>query len=165
MLKTKEEIIEWLNKYGVEDYTVNEDLTVNVDGYVDLSFKKLKSIDIQFNKVSADFFCIYNELTSLKGCPQIVGGNFSCHSNSLTSLKGSPKEVGGSFDCSNNQLTSLDGCPKEVGGWFHCRNNSKLNNLENIIDFKEIKKILTINNNKLTIEYNNVKNKFKKFKI
>ena len=48
-----------------------------------------------------------------------VTGNFNCSSNDLTSLAGSPETVGGWVDCSYNRLTSLVGCPKTIGGHFH----------------------------------------------
>ena len=78
---------------------------------------------INFGKVTGDFNCSYNQLTSLKGAPQEVGGNFICYSNRLTSLKGAPQIVGGGFYCSNPQLTSLEGAPQKVGGGFYCANN------------------------------------------
>ena len=40
-----------------------------------------------------------------------VGVYFSCYNNQLTSLKYCPETVGG-FYCSNNQLTSLEYCPE-----------------------------------------------------
>ena len=83
MLKTKEEIIVWLDKYGVENYTINEDLTVNVNDSVNLIENNLKSIDVQFNVVSRNFFCNNNQLTSLEGCPKEIGGVFWCHDNEL----------------------------------------------------------------------------------
>ena len=62
--------------------------------------------------VGGNFFCHYNQLTSLAGAPKKVGGSFSCYSNLLTSLEGAPEKVGGSFWCYNNQLpegTTYDG--------------------------------------------------------
>lgn len=74
-----------------------------------------------------DVSCFYisnNRLTSLEGCPQIVGRHFDCSQNKLTSLKGCPKKIGGYFDCTNNLLESLDGCPTEVTGSFFCFSNT-----------------------------------------
>jgi|SRR6056300_1523436 hypothetical protein len=75
---------------------------------------------IKFGKVSGNFNCSYNNLTSLGGAPQEVGGNFDCRYNYLTSLEGAPQKVGGNFYCSGNNLTSLEGAPQEVGGDFDC---------------------------------------------
>jgi hypothetical protein len=148
--KTIDEIKDWLDKYGIKNYTINDDLTVDVDGDVDLSYKELTKIKVQFRNVGGYFYCIDNQLTSLEGapssvgtgfdcsnnqlislegCPSSVGGNFYCYNNQLTSLEGCPSSVGGHFYCSNNQLTSLEGCPSSVGGYFYCYNN-KLTSLE-----------------------------------
>ncbi len=127
MLKTKEEIKKWLDKYSITKYTINEDLTVDVDGSVDLYKRKLKSIDVQFGIVKGFFYCHENQLTSLEGCPKYVGLDFACYGN--------PTE-------------GLDYCPKEIGGQFYCENNPQLGNLKKLTDFNEIKKILDIKKNK-----------------
>ena len=46
-------------KIGVKNYTINEDLSVDVDG------------DLQLTKKGTG-------LTSLKGCPEYIGGDFDC---------------------------------------------------------------------------------------
>ena len=88
-LQTKEEIKDWLDKYSVKNYTINNDLTVDVRDHINLSNKELKEIPLKFGTVS---------------------GNFNCSHNKLKNLEFSPKEVGGSFDCSYNKLTSLKDC-------------------------------------------------------
>jgi len=87
--------------------------------------------DLSDIKVTVDFKCSYNKLTSLEGCPREVGGSFFCNNNDLTSLEGCPREVGGHFWCNNlNNLTSLEGSPKEVGIDFNCFWNKNLTSLE-----------------------------------
>ncbi|MCK9471987.1 MAG: hypothetical protein M0Q88_09575, partial [Bacilli bacterium] len=56
-------------------------------------------------------------------------GNFDCNDNQLTSLEGAPQRVGGFFSCSYNQLTTLEGVPQRVGEYFSCYNN-KLKNID-----------------------------------
>lgn len=122
----------WLDEYGVKNYTINDDYTIDVNGYVNLVGRDLTEIPeyIQFGVVIGDFNCYNNQLTSLKGCPKEVRlGNFLCHHNQLTSLEGAPKEVGRFFQCSFNQLTSLEGAPENVGGSFYC-NYNKLTTLK-----------------------------------
>jgi hypothetical protein len=130
--------------YNIKNYIINSDMSINVDGDVNLRNKSLKSLPLKFNKVSGDFICSFNILTSLKGCPievggdficywnllmslegcpEKVGGDFSCYKNKLTSLLESPKKINGNFNCSVNELTSLKGCPKEVCGDFYCFEN------------------------------------------
>jgi hypothetical protein len=116
-------------KYDIENYTINPDGTVDVDGDIDLINRRLKAIPLKFNRVGGDFYCDNNQLTTLEGSPKEVGRGFWCDYNQLTTLEGSPKVVSGGFYCSNNQLTTLEGSPKEVGGGFYCDYN-KLNTLE-----------------------------------
>ena len=122
-LQTREEIEAWLQKMKIKNYTIRDDLMVDVDGNVDLSFKKLSFIPVKFWEVSGDFKCGDNQLTSLKGAPREVGGHFMCFHNQLESLKGAPREVGGHVNCSWNELQSLEGAPREVGGGFDCSYN------------------------------------------
>jgi hypothetical protein len=120
----QDEIKDWLDEMGVENYTINSNGTVDVEGDVDLRDKTLKSIPIQFGKVTGYFTCTNNKLTSLAGAPQTVDGGFYCANNKLTSLAGAPQTVGGGFYCTNNKLTSLAGAPQTVGGGFYCANNN-----------------------------------------
>ena len=103
-------------KYNIRNYTINDDLSIDVYGNVDIqyvttrrSINILDEIPIKFNKVSGYFNCSNNRLTSLENCPKYVGKMFRCDENNLTSLEHSPEFVGGSFDCYFNPLKSLDG--------------------------------------------------------
>ena len=73
-------------KYGIENYTINNDGSIDVDGHVNLSNKDLKNLPLKFNKVIGDFNCRGNQLASLKGCPKEVGGEFYCFRNKLPKL-------------------------------------------------------------------------------
>jgi len=78
---------------------------------------------VRFGKVTHNFHCTYNSLTSLDGAPQEVGGNFYCYDNQLTSLEGGPTIVNGDYNCASNQLISLKGAPELVKGYFDCCRN------------------------------------------
>jgi len=125
----EEEIHSICKKYGIENYTINPDGTIDVDGDVDLYDKSLTKLPLNFNKVSGHFFCEFNKLTSLEGSPKSVGGGFQCTRNQLTSLEGAPQSVSGGFLCAFNQLTNLLGAPNSVGGYFGCDYN-RLTSLE-----------------------------------
>jgi hypothetical protein len=121
-------IEEICKQYNILNYTINSDGSIDVDGDVWIASwsrnkNEINKLPLKFNKVTGNFSCTWNKLTSLDGAPNYVDGHFSCNHNQLTSLEGCPKEVGGYFDCNNNQLTSLDGCPNYVGGNFHCFGN------------------------------------------
>ena len=80
--------------------------------------------DLKIEYTGGDFYCYYNELTSLQGGPKEVGGDFYCSDNKLTSLQGAPTKVGSHFYCSNNKLTSFKDLPlKKMNGIFNFRNN------------------------------------------
>jgi hypothetical protein len=116
-------------KWGIENYTINDDGFIDIDDSVNLSWRSLIKFPLKFRNIEGYFSCSSNKLTSLEGCPESVGSSFSCRFNQLTSLVGSPKSVGGNFTCNNNQLTSLEGCPKSIGGSFYCLGN-QLTSLE-----------------------------------
>ena len=104
-------------KYGIENYTINPDGSIDVAGDVDLSFNDLTELPLRFNKVTGNFNCGGNNLTTLKGCPRWIGGNFICSYNQLTSLEFSPDYVGGGFWCQYNNLTN-NYCETEIGSSF-----------------------------------------------
>ena len=118
-------IKEWLRKYNIENYTINKDFTIDVDGNVILVLKDLSKFPeyIQFGVVGGNFDCSNNNIISLRGCPRKVDGFFNCNYNKLKSLEKGPVEVGSSVYCFRNNLKSLEGAPKEVGGSFYCDNN------------------------------------------
>ena len=123
-------IRKWLDEHGVKNYTINNDLTIDVDGNVDLSFYEEEQLPdyIQFGNVKGVFYIRESDMISLRGCPVRVGKDFICDlCGKLTSLEGAPKEVDGGFYCRYcSNLTLLKGCPKEVQGNFSCRYCSNL---------------------------------------
>jgi hypothetical protein len=110
-------------EFHITNYTINADYSIDVNNHVDISFRDLTKLPITFNKVSGDFNCSNNHLSSLEGCPTEVVGDFICSYNKLTTLEWCPKVVGHNFHCNNNELTSLEHCPKEVNNNLMCHNN------------------------------------------
>jgi hypothetical protein len=130
------EIHKICKQYGIQNYTINSDGSIDVDGNVGLNFnaipgmysssnlnKRLTKLPLKFRNVTGNFLCMNNYLTSLEGSPQLVGGSFNCHSNQLTSLIGSPQQVGVHFSCNCNFISSFVGSPKSIGGIFSCDDN------------------------------------------
>jgi hypothetical protein len=132
--ESHEDIRSICQKYDIENYKINDDGSIDVDGNIYLAEFNLAELPLNFRNISGFVNCNSNRLTSLEGCPKSIGGSFACGDNKLTSLKGCPKSVGGGFSCSDNLLTSLEGCPKSVGGNFYCIANrltsNKLTSLE-----------------------------------
>ena len=110
-------------KYGIGNYIINQDGSIDVNGDVYLENKTLSVLPLKFNRVGGYFFCYDNKLTTLEGSPKEVGYHFLCGHNQLTSLEGGPQKTGGSFNCSNNKLTTLIGGPKSVGFNYFCGGN------------------------------------------
>ena len=90
-------IHEICKQYEIENYTINPDGSIDVDGDVYLCNKGLTELPLVFNKVS---------------------GNFDCGDNNLTTLKGSPRWISGDFYCDDNDLTD-NYCDTEIGGYFY----------------------------------------------
>ena len=165
---TREKVIEVCKRYNIRNYTINDDLSIDVDGVVYLDNRNLEYLPLRFNYVSGEFDCFknilvslegspltlggnfdcgYNELKTLEGSPQTVDGNFVCHNNKLKTLEGSPQTVGGGFVCYGNKLKTLEGCPQTVNGDFNCYNN-ELTDLEY---FPEVSDYINIRDNPVNL--------------
>ena len=105
-------------KYGIENYTINDDGSIDVNGDVSLSYDGLTELPLRFNRVTGYFDCNFNQLNSLKGCPRWIGDSFYCSYNNLTSLEFSPEYVGNDFFCSDNYLID-NYCDTEIVGGFY----------------------------------------------
>ena len=94
----------WCDKMDIQNYTINSKGEIDVNGGVLLMnrhIKGFKELPFKFGRVKGSFTISANEeLTSLKNCPDEVGGYFSC------------------YQCS--KLFSLEGCPKKVNKYFNC---------------------------------------------
>jgi len=110
-------------EYEIENYSINSDGSVDVDGNVKLTGMTISHLPLRFGNVTGYFKCNQNNLTSLSGSPHTVGVYFTCSYNKLTSLEGSPHIVGEDYHCNDNQLTSLVGGPVTVGGNYECSYN------------------------------------------
>jgi hypothetical protein len=136
-------------KYGITNYTINDDGSIDVNGDVDLYDFDLNELPLVFNKVTGYFNCRYNKLTTLKGSPRWVGGSFACSINQLTSLEFSPDYVGSWFDCFNNDLID-NYIETEIGGDFYTSleqdgliiNNNRATNYKEFQKLYKRKKIL-----------------------
>ncbi|MCW3498648.1 hypothetical protein [Burkholderia cenocepacia] len=114
-LQTKEDIKQWLDEMNIKKYVIHDDMTVRVNGNVDLRDRNLSSLPVQFESVHGDFYINDNQLVSLAGSPSYVEGSFICSDNRLKSLNGGPQEVEGSFFADGNRLKSLEGLAQLVG--------------------------------------------------
>ena len=100
----KAEIEAWCDEMGIENYTINSQGEIDVNGNVLLDGKDFKELPYKFGRVTS-YFSLESckNLISLKNCPEII------LTNRMFDVDG----------CTN--LNSLEGCPKKVGGKFYCR--------------------------------------------
>src|ERR1035437_2273658 len=102
----KREIIKkWLDEMNIQDYTINDDLTI--DGtLIYLQNKNIIKLPdyIKFNVVKVRFDIGYCNLTTMIGCPRRVIGNFLADHNNLTSLDHCPIIVKGDFFINDNDV-------------------------------------------------------------
>lgn len=114
-----------INRIGLKNF-------VDVSGSINIEVA-LDNFPFRFGRIDGDFIINYNNLVTLKGCPNYVGGDFNCRANELVSLDGCPSYVGGNFDCSYNELVSLDGCPSVIGGVFNCNGNKLVSSFSGLV--------------------------------
>lgn len=105
---------QWCVSRIQDSYTINEDLSIDVDGDVILDNLRLFELPFKFGVVTGQFSCSYCHLTTLKGFPKEVGDNLYINSNSLTSLEFFPEIVEGHIELESNPITSLKGLPKNA---------------------------------------------------
>ena len=55
-------IQEICKKFGIKNYTINSDGSIDVDESVDLSNRKFTELPLKFGSVGGDFNCYDNEL-------------------------------------------------------------------------------------------------------
>ncbi len=115
-----DQIISACLEYGITNYVINDNGTIDVFGNVNLHRVGITKLPVIFRKVTGEFDCGSNSLTTLMGCPLIIDGEFDCSFNNLTSLKYCPSIVYGDFICYRNNLKSLEYSPYEVGGDYYC---------------------------------------------
>ena len=156
--------------YDIQNYSINDDLTIDVHAGVDLSGQNIVDvIFVKFNKVEGEFDVSGNYIKTLEGWfPKEVDEFIEVSNNNLTSLKGIPKICNGSFYCNENDLTSLEGCPEEIRGTFDMSDNkiesfeycAKIINGNIIASYNNIKSLKGIppQVNKLYLQFNKLKN-------
>jgi len=92
-------IEKWLKMYGIDNYVINDDGTINAKGRVSLaggqfsSFTKLPAY-IKFNKINGSF-SVPTIIESCEGFPIHIKDDLGARTNKLKSLKYFPKRIDG----------------------------------------------------------------------
>ena len=112
-IKSIEAWCEWMD---IQNYTINSQGEIDVDGEVYLNYKlgSLNELPYKFGRVSGDFNISYNgNINSLKNCPYFIGDSFLCsYCPKLESLEGCPTDITQSFKAAYNIFPNLKGGPK-----------------------------------------------------
>lgn len=130
----------WLKSHNVENFTIQPDGTIDVDGDVRFDNMRMPKFPgpVKFGTVSGCFIASSSGLTTLRGCPQHVGTSgeyqdYMIDYNDITTLEGGPSSVGGSFSCTGcENLDSLQHLPEKIGGSVFAQNLPKITSLQGI---------------------------------
>lgn len=87
--------------------TINDDLTVDVDGLCVICNENLEQIPVSFGRIDGDFDCSINKLKSLHGSPRTIDGDFYCTQNNIDNLDGFPNYVRGDCWLFENNIKTL----------------------------------------------------------
>lgn len=112
-------------KYGIENYTINKDNSINVQGDLYLRGYSFKKLPIKFNSISGNFDCSNNQLTSFENFPKEVGRSLYVNNNKIESLTGLPMVSifrRGIIDISHNNIKSFEGITS-ICGSIHIEHN------------------------------------------
>lgn len=140
-------IKDWLEKHCAirngGKYTINPDMTIDVDGLVVITYYPEKEFPdyIQFGEIKYGFSVLNSDkLETLRGCPRKCR-NFSCDNcKKLKSLEYSPIECE-SFSCSHcHSLESLKGCPQKCDK-INCQDCNGLTSLKGLEHYKFLEEL------------------------
>lgn len=75
---------------------------------------------VTFGHLTSQFSysCSHNNLKSLSGCPDVVGGEFDCSYNKLQNFEGGPKIVNHSYQFSINNIVDFVGFPSPESSYI-----------------------------------------------
>ena len=118
--RKKEKIAHWLHEHFVPStFEINDDLSVDVDGDVDLRDQNLKIIPVKFNRIYGYFSCAQNDLKDASFAPKYVQHSFFAWANPLTSFSNFPSYIGNTLSLLETNINSLHNIHmvcKHVGG-------------------------------------------------
>ena len=140
-----EDIKQICQRYFLENYTINQDGTVDVDRHVTLQSNGLTKLPLKFGKVNGYFNCNFNKLITLEGSPTEVTRYFLCTNNKLITLIGGPKQVGGSYYCEYNHLKDVHGFPEYFYNNIYIKENPVSEIINLVISINEEKFVKYLN--------------------
>lgn len=137
MIDHNKKIESWLKIMKIKKYTINDDFIVDVDGNVDISYKKLNIIPVKFGIINGNFWCDRNNLNSFKNSPNIIHGNFWCYKNPFDNYDDLPNIINGHFTHDGNESLNI-------------KKNQSLNEIKAILLYQKLQQNI-VNDKKLLI--------------
>lgn len=142
---TFDETKSWLDRQKIQNYTINQDLTVNVHDDVGIIIDEY--IPVQFRQVTGNFIILQSQhIKSLKGVPLESCRDFGCRNQYISRVDYLPQKIlgnvdlrfnsiyeipafahcviEGSIDLSENNISSLKGIQKKVKTDFNVGGNA-----------------------------------------
>ena len=135
----KRDIEKKLIQYGIKNYYINDDLTVDVDGDLNTSTLAQCLIDVKFGTINGDFDCSRLGLKSLINCPIVVKGDYKISHNRLVRLEGIAEYIGGDLWIQNNYLNELNFYNSNIIGEIYCWGNKDIEDIIQIYSYGEKK--------------------------
>jgi hypothetical protein len=131
-IKGRKEKLKQMNIKLLSQEVINGDLILD-ESFMDIDVKFVK-----LKKVNGRVFLSGDKWTEIPTWLKNVEieGDFDCSYNDLTTLKNCPQNILGYFQCAGNELISLDGCPENIGGNFYCYNNKVKLELPDYVNLK-----------------------------
>jgi hypothetical protein len=85
-MELTDEQMDFLDMICGSTWILNSDGKVDVSSSVIISWLSLTELPVKFGRVYGNFDCSGNKLTSLKNCPDYIGGSLNFTNNNLSSL-------------------------------------------------------------------------------
>ena len=119
----EKQIRDWLESHKIRNYTLNNDLSIDVRGKVEI-YEDLPEY-IQFNNIYGSFIVLFENVTSMKGFPKYVEKSFFISKTNIEILDNCPEEVNDFEIILNKKLKKIESLPKKINGIARFYQNGK----------------------------------------
>lgn len=119
------EIEQWLKEKHIQDYSLNNDLSVNVHHGLSFNpFELKEGLPFAFHEIDGNLMIANNNLFDMRNFPRIVHGNVDVFGCDLYSLKGCPEIIHGNLIIGGNLIRSFQYIAKHIDGDIQAYDNA-----------------------------------------
>ncbi len=112
----KAKISKWLKDHDVENYVINDDDTVSVNGDIELINLQYKRLPVTFKEITGNVTIVASRLETLAGLPQTINGDLEMNKVKVLDWTGCPAIVKGSVHLESSIVNGFGGdALREVG--------------------------------------------------